>query len=406
MFYIQSRNVTEEYRELTENAIFSSRDKKKTKMLLALVVMAAVMILMLPITVKADETGPLGTGPLNYPYFDDYPYDNAVGPVGVSGTSKDEVTGEDISAVFINENGVSYEEVLGAPTIAACYLVMDASSFSADEIAIDAVNRVVFFTGLTITNTDLDLYALAAGYTFVFLGENSVPYITIHPSDETDDLTIAVPSGSEFKITGDGDYYGCIGIEDPETGHYFNIVADTKMDVRANPASFMQDAIEHATQGKEYPLGYNVTFTTPDSYDMKLMNESVAEGDALVFTTDLPNKDLIDYLLIDMDTVVSNYKIDPMFGGSFRVTIPADEVQSWNLEEGTHSLVMVTYNGAVSAVQFNYTPAAAPVTPDTPAKPATPATGDPMMTYVVMASIAAAGVVTTVVIAKKRKVEE
>ncbi|MBE5969700.1 MAG: hypothetical protein E7242_05650 [Lachnospiraceae bacterium] len=336
---------------------------KRTMKIAAVILVAAMVVLMLPMVAKAATSYEPDEGS----------YAVRITTDGVK-TDDSDTTGSDI-AVFSN---FGFGETM-----------------SADGIVVDATAKTVSFKNLVVEGQEMYLQSGADGYTFIFEGTNSIPAINTGFGDSGNITIDLKDDSSKLTLTNIG--YGCIIIEGSV---YINInLADG---VNATPADFITRAeadFQAMTEDPSFDGWYDgtVVFSKGGSSEDTPTSDYVINdgstdpitaqtGKDLVIKCSGPLEHLSKVLMDGNEVAAENMSLE---NGSTILTLKAAYLAT--LAAGEHTVSFVYDDGTTVDATF------------TLAK--TPQTGDPMATYVLIAAIAA-GTVMTVVVAKKKAADE
>lgn len=256
-------------------------------------------------------------------------------------------------------------------------LALWATSGSYDNFSVDATNKVVTIKNLNSKTAELS--TAISGWTFVFDGINEVGVfyaedISVDPMDpsadhKTANITIDVTEGSSLTIN--------------EMGSNGDAEMKLTTGVVATPA----DIINGQVAGKLTREAKQDTPTTDYVINDGSTDPITAQtGKDLVIKCSGPVEHLSNVLMDGNEVAAENMSVE---SGSTILTLKAAYLAT--LAAGEHTVSFVYDDGTTVDATFTLTK--------------TPQTGDPMATYVLVAAIAA-GVATTVVIAKKKTVND
>ncbi len=337
---------------------------KRTMKIAAVILVAAMVVLMLPMVAKAATSYEPDEGSSDVRITTD----------GVK--TNDETANEDVNIAYFNfwEDGVTV---------------------SADSIDVNNTDKTVTFKNLVVAVSEMYLQSGADGYTFIFEGTNSIPAINTGFGDSGNITIDLKDNSSKLTLTNVG--YGCIIIEGSV---YINInLADG---VNATPADFITRAeadFQAMTEDPSFDGWYDgtVVFSKGGSSEDTPTSDYVINdgstdpitaqtGKDLVIKCSGPLEHLSKVLMDGNEVAADNMSLE---SGSTILTLKAAYLAT--LAAGEHTVSFVYDDGTTVDATF------------TLAK--TPQTGDPMATYVLIAAIAA-GTVMTVVVAKKKAADE
>ena len=337
---------------------------KRTMKIAAVILVAAMVVLMLPMVAKAATSYEPDEGSFAVRITTD----------GVK-TDDSDTTGSDIAA-FFNFGGLG-------------------GTMSADGIVVDATAKTVSFKNLVVEGQEMYLQSGADGYTFIFEGTNSIPAINTGFGDSGNITIDLKDDSSKLTLTNIG--YGCIIIE---ATVYINInLADG---VNVTPADFITRAeadFQAMTEDPSFDGWYDgtVVFSKGGSSEDTpttdyVINDGSTDpitaqtGKDLVIKCSGPLEHLSKVLMDGNEVAAENMSLE---SGSTILTLKAAYLAT--LAAGEHTVSFVYDDGTTVDATFTLVK--------------TPQTGDPMATYVLVVAIAA-GVATTVVFAKKKSANE
>ncbi len=331
--------------------------RKRTMKLVAVVLIAALVLLMLPMTAKATEYKPTG----NDPYF------LAVTADGVF-TDPDDPNYDASKQIFVFQNFGTDKSV------------------TADSITVHGTT--VTIKNMIALGQEMYLGIYAKGYTLAFEGTNKLSMINAYATPGTVTIDL-VDSDSSLTLMNDLGYgYGVL----IDAAEYYTIVAADG--VTATPADFMDKALAARDSGKGdgtvvFSKGGSSEDTPTSDY---VINDGSTDpitaqtGKDLVIKCSGPLEHLSNVLMDGNEVAAENMSLE---NGSTILTLKAAYLAT--LAAGEHTVSFVYDDGTTVDATFTLTK--------------TPQTGDPMATYVLVVAIAA-GVATTVVFAKKKSANE